>query len=60
MNQIITLLAIRILEQSKKSDLYELLNEGRTDVLTGRTRPLDDVLQGLESWITNEVLHCRI
>ena len=41
---------------SGKAELYQLLEQGRTAVLEGRTRPLADVLKSLKTRITNEVL----
>lgn len=41
---------------SGKAELYRLLEQGRTAVTEGRTRPLADVLQSLKTRITNEVL----
>jgi len=41
---------------SGKAELYQLLDQGRTAVLEGRTRPLADVLQSLKTRIANEML----
>lgn len=39
-----------------KSELYQMLDQGRSAVLEGRTRSLSDVIQSLKSRVANENL----